>query len=167
MRGLTSRVALVRDRATTSLADVQSAIVTAVLVAVVFGASAVLAAGAWVLFRLSTPLERMVRTAEALEHGEEVSFSPERDDEIGALSGSLQRLQSSLRSRYEAAAETAERAAIFNRVSELISYADDEESIVSAASAAAQRISRSPLGDLLLINASRDQLHVAAQWGNS
>jgi diguanylate cyclase (GGDEF)-like protein len=148
---------------TLSRTEVQ--IVAVMAAAVTLMALGVISGAIWVLRRLSNPLDRLVRTAEALERGDDVSFDSHRADEIGMLAGSLERLQRTLRGRYQAAAEAAERGTVFNQVSELISYADDEEAIVRAARAAVERLLPSRAGDLLLINPSLDRLRVAAAWG--
>jgi diguanylate cyclase (GGDEF)-like protein len=147
------------------LSSTQVQIVGVMGAAVTLMALGVISGAIWVLRRLSNPLDRLVRTAEALERGDDVSFDSHRADEIGMLAGSLERLQRTLRGRYQAAAEAAERGTVFNRVSELISYADDEEAIIRAARAAVERLLPSRAGDLLLINPSFDRLRVAAAWG--
>ena len=143
----------------------QVVVVTVIGVAMAMIVAAAILAAIWVVRRLSSPLDRLVRTTEALERGDEVSFDSYRNDEIGVLAGGLDRLQRSLRGRYQAAAEAADRGTVFNRVSELISYADDEEAIVRAARAGVERLLASRAGDLLLINPSLDRLRVAASWG--
>jgi diguanylate cyclase (GGDEF)-like protein len=150
-----------------TLMGTQTLIVTIIGAALGLMALGVVLSAIWILRRLSNPLDRLVRTVEALERGEDVSFDSKRSDEIGLLAGSLERLQRTLRGRYQAAEVAAQRGRIFNRVSELISYADDEEAIVRAARAAVERLVPSRAGDLLLINPSLDRLRVVASWGSA
>jgi diguanylate cyclase (GGDEF)-like protein len=156
-------LSLQTERDTVSQAQVVVVMVIGVAMAMIVAAATL--AAIWVVRRLSTPLDRLARTTEALERGDEVSFDSYRNDEIGVLAGGLDRLQRTLRGRYQAAAEAADRGTVFNRVSELISYADDEEAIVRAARAGVERLLPSRAGDLLLINPSLDRLRVAASWG--
>ena len=126
---------------------------------------AVVLLGASLIRVISGPLARLNRTAHRLIAGEQVTFVPERDDEIGALAEVLERLRRDAASRYEAARVEAETAETFNQLAELTSFAQDEPTLVDAASRVLQRIAPSPRGQILLLNNSTNRLIVAATWG--
>jgi diguanylate cyclase (GGDEF)-like protein len=148
--------------------DRAQALVLGLLVVAVAIVAVLLSIGAWWIYRrVAAPLATLVRTAEALERGESVNFVAERPDELGTLAVTLERLQATAKRRYDTAAEMAERSTVFNRLSELISYASDEHAIIRAGTAAFERLVPNVGGDLLLVNASFDQLRVVTSWGDA
>jgi diguanylate cyclase (GGDEF)-like protein len=129
--------------------------------------SAVVIALAWVWLTrtVSEPLHRLNARARQVIAGEDLPFVPERDDEIGALADVLERLRQDAMGRYRSARLEADRAAVFNQLAELISFAQDEEALVVAASKTLRRIADAERGDLMLVNNSTNRLIVAATWG--
>jgi diguanylate cyclase (GGDEF)-like protein len=146
--------------------DVGSLGVTLYLVIVSAGAAILpLAVGFWLIRRISAPLRRLNRTAAALVAGESVIFRAERDDEIGALAGVLEQLRVGVEERFVAARGEAKRAATLNQLGDLMSFATNEEELVTAAVHAIRRLADSPRGDVMLVNNSTNRLMVAAAWG--
>ena len=125
----------------------------------------VMAAGIWLIRSISGPLHRLNRTAQALVAGERVTFVPEQDDEIGALAFVLERMRLDAGTRYDSARSEAETAATFNQLAELTSFAQNEETLVGAATRVLARIAPSPRGQVMLLNNSTNRLVVAATWG--
>jgi diguanylate cyclase (GGDEF)-like protein len=123
--------------------------------------------GAWITRSISGPLRRLNLTAHALVAGEDVTFRAERDDEVGALAGILERLRLDAAGRYNTARLEASRAATFNQLAELTSFAQDEESLVAAAVKTLRRIAPTPRGHIMLVNNSTNRLIVAAGWGEN
>lgn len=123
--------------------------------------------GAWLTRTISGPLNRLNHTAAALVAGQAVSFQPERDDEVGALAGILERLREDVGSRYDTARRDGEHAAIFNRLAELTSFASDEQELVEAAVHAIRRLTPADHGDILLANPSQNRLMVGVAWGEN
>jgi diguanylate cyclase (GGDEF)-like protein len=123
--------------------------------------------GAWLARSISGPLRRLNSTAQALVAGEQVTFEPEHDDEIGALAGVLERLRLDAAGRYNSARLEASRAATFNQLAELTSFAQDEDSLVEAAVKTLRRIAPTPRGHIMLVNNSTNRLIVAAGWGDN
>ena len=121
--------------------------------------------GVWLIRSISGPLTRLNRTAHGLIAGEDVTFVAERDDEIGALAQVLERMRLDASSRYDSARSEAETAATFNQLAELTSFAQDEATLVQAATRVLQRIAPSPRGQVMLLNNSTNRLIVAATWG--
>ena len=169
VRGATQRVELeIRDIRAAAIAQVdqtQTIVINLIVVGVTVIAAGLLFAAWWIFRRVAAPLDRLVETAEALEKGDAVSFVAEREDEIGTLADTLERLQKSVQRRYAAAADMAERSTVYNRLSELISYASDEAAIIRAGMAAFERLVPNRGGDLLLVNPSFDALRVVTAWG--
>ena len=123
------------------------------------------AAGWWLVRSISGPLHRLNRTAQALIAGQDVTFVPENDDEVGALAGVLEQMRADGASRFESARKEAEMAVIFNQLAELTSFAHDEPTLVDAATRVLGRITPSDRGQMLLLNNSTNRLTVAAAWG--
>ena len=121
--------------------------------------------GTWLTRRVSGPLVRLNRTAQALVAGEAVSFRAERDDEVGALAEMLERLRIDVGSRYDAARREGEHAGTFNQLAELTSFASDEQELVDAAAHALRRLVPVTRGDILLANPSQNRLTVGTSWG--
>ena len=112
-----------------------------VIVLAVLGYGGVLVFGAyWVVSRVGRPLDGLVTTAEAMERGEPVRFVAHRADEIGTLAQTIDRLQDAVQQRYVAASAMAEQSTILNRLSELVSYADNEDAVIRAGGAALERM---------------------------
>lgn len=65
------------------------------------------------------------------------------------------------------AKRAADRALLFNRLAERVTFASDEEELVGAATATLQRLVPSPAGDLLLLNSSLDRLFVGGAWSGA
>jgi diguanylate cyclase (GGDEF)-like protein len=171
VRGALGRVDLavrsVRSEAITALADTRR-FVDAVIVGVVAAYGAALVAGAWWTFqRIARPLDALAGTAEALERGESVEFVAERDDEFGTLAVTLERLQRTAQQRCLSAAAIADRSTVFNRLSELVSYAENEDAVVRAGVAALERLLPNRGGEVMLVNPSFDQLRVHSAWGQA
>ena len=165
LRRVDRTISTVRATGLATIGDAQELLST-VIPAAVIGYGLVLVSGAgWIFTRVARPLDRLAETAERLEAGEAVQFVPERDDEIGTLAMALDRLQRTVLQRYESAATMAERSTIFNRLGELVSYANDEDAIIRAGSAALDRLVPSRGGEVLLVNPSFDQLRVHSTWG--
>ena len=163
LRGITIGL---HDAATSALVDMvdnQQALIVPLVAAVTL---LIVAAGYWLMRSISGPLHRLNRTAEALTAGEQVTFVPERDDEIGALAAVLERMRAEAESRYGAARSEAATAATFNQLAELTSFAQDEATLVDAATRVLQRIASSPRGQVMLLNNSTNRLSVAATWGD-
>ena len=163
---LETRLAI--ERAATD-AQIEAAIpeLATVLVPLGVGTTVLLALlGMWLIRSISGPLMRLNRTAEALAAGEAVTFRPERDDELGALAEVLERLRVDVGARYELARLEGERAATFNQLAELTSFARDEAELVQAASWAVRRLVPTTGGDILLANPSQNRLTVGAAWGD-
>lgn len=169
VRGALSRVDLaIRDIRQAAIGDMDA---TRLLLngviggAVLFYGLVLIAGGWWAFRRVAVPLDELVTTAEALERGEPVRFIARRDDEIGQLAVTLERLQGTVQQRYESAAALAARSTIFNRLSELVSYAEDEDAVIRAGVAAFERLVPHRGGEVLLVNPSFDQLRVHSAWG--
>jgi len=60
---------------------------------------------------------------------------------------------------------SADRAAVFARLSERLTFAIEETDLIHAATGALSLLLPTAEGDLLLLNASQDRLQVAAAWG--
>ena len=169
VRGALGRVDLaiadVRADALASIEQRRDGLVTVIVFAVTLYGATLLLGALWALGRVAVPMHRLVSTAEALERGEPVHFSSGRADEIGTLAETLERLRLAERHRYETVNHLAERSTILNRLSELISYANDEAAVVRAGGAALERLVPNRGGEVLLVNPSFDQLRVHAVWG--
>ncbi|MDP9467841.1 MAG: sensor domain-containing diguanylate cyclase [Chloroflexota bacterium] len=122
--------------------------------------------GAWLIQSISGPLQRLNRTAEAIVSGGEATFIAEQDDEIGGLAIALERLRVDAQERYRDARVEAETAATFNQLAELTSFANDEATLVEAATRVLERIAPSPRGEVSLLNNSTNKLVVSASWGD-
>lgn len=149
--------------------EIQAAIPTMAAIVVPFGAiMALLLAfvGSWLTRTISGPLVRLNRTAEALVAGEEVEFRAERHDEVGALADILERLRTDVGARYDDARREGERAAIFNQLASLTSFASNEQELVDAAVHALRRLIPDTRGDILLANPSKNRLTVGTAWGD-
>ncbi|MCV0404015.1 MAG: diguanylate cyclase [Chloroflexi bacterium] len=170
IRGALGRVDLgigeVRRAAIASIGEAQQFVLVVIGAAVIIFATALLGGGWWMYRRIAQPLHRLVGTAEALERGVEVQFVAARHDEIGTLAETLERMQQTIRQRYETATELADRSTVFNRLSELVSYAGDETAIIRAGTAAFERLVPNRGGEVLLVNPSFDQLRVHSVWGD-
>lgn len=155
-------------RAATSLAlNSMVGNLQAIFVPVVAIMSILIASGGmWLIRWISGPLHRLNLTAQSLIAGEEVTFVPENDDEIGALSLVLERLRLDAAARYDEARDDAQTAATFNQLAELTSFAQNEQTLVEAATRVLQRIAPSPRGQIMLLNNSTNRLTVAAAWGD-
>jgi diguanylate cyclase (GGDEF)-like protein len=121
----------------------------------------------WVGRTVSAPLRRLNARAREVINGVDAPFVAERDDEIGELAEVLERLRREAAGRYLTARLEADRAAVFNQLAELISFAQDEETLVNAAIRTLQRVAPSPRGDVMLVNNSTNRLIVAAGWGEN
>jgi diguanylate cyclase (GGDEF)-like protein len=154
-----------QDRA---VADAQAALprIAAVVVPIGLAMTGLLAIlGFWLTRTISGPLVRLDRTAQQLIAGQEVTFHAEHDDEIGELATVLEQLRLDAQGRYTTARHDAERAATFNRLAELTSVADDDESLVNAAMVTLRRLVATDRGDVQLVNSSENRLTIAAAWG--
>jgi diguanylate cyclase (GGDEF)-like protein len=123
--------------------------------------------GFWLIRSISGPLHRLNRTAQQLVDGDEVTFRPEHNDEIGALASILETMRLESASRYRTARTEAETAATFNQLGELTSFAQDEDTLVAAAVKVLQRVAPSPRGQVMLLNNSTNRLMIAASWGEN
>ena len=121
--------------------------------------------GAWLTRSISGPLHRLNGTARAIAAGEEVAFAPEHDDEIGGLAIALEQLRVDASTRYRDARVEAETAATFNQLAELMAFAQNEETLVEAATRVLHRIAYSERGSVMLLNNSTNRLIVGAAWG--
>jgi diguanylate cyclase (GGDEF)-like protein len=121
--------------------------------------------GAWLTRSISGPLSRLNRTARAILAGEQVTFAAEHNDEIGGLAVALEQLRVDASVRYRDARIEAETAATFNQLAELTSFAQNEETLVDAATLVLQRIAPSERGQVMLLNNSTNRLIVSAAWG--
>lgn len=119
----------------------------------------------WVTRSVSGPLGRLISRAREVNAGVDLPFRPERDDEIGALALILERLRLDAAGRYTAARLEADRAATFNQLAELTSFAQDESDLVDAAVRTLARIAPTTRGQVLLLNNSTNRLIIAAGWG--
>jgi GAF domain-containing protein/HAMP domain-containing protein len=119
----------------------------------------------WVSRTVSGPLLRLNATARAVTAGADSQFVAESDDEIGELAVVLERLRRDAADRYRTARTEADRAAVFNQLAELISFAQDEDALVSAAVRTLQRVAPTQRGDVMLVNNSTNRLLVSAGWG--
>lgn len=150
------------SQALRAMVDDQQQLVVPIVVVV---SLATALAGMWLMRSISGPLHRLNVTAQALTTGKAVAFVPEQDDEIGALATVLERMRTDAASRYERARSEAETAALFNQLAELMTFAQDEQTLVDAAALMLQRVAPSPTGQVLLLNNSTNRLMVAATWG--
>ena len=170
IRGALGRVDLaisdIRDSAFESLAQGRRVTDIVIVGTVAAYGAALILGGLWLVRRVERPLAELVTTAEALERGERVRFVPRREDEIGTLATTLERLQATAQQRYESTAALADRSTVMNRLSELMSYADDEDAVIRAGVAALERLVPSRGGEVLLVNPSFDQLRVHSGWGD-
>lgn len=162
---LDESIGVVRGDAIASLGETQRFVDLVILVAVSVMGVAMLLGARWILANVARPLDRLVDTAEALERGEKVGPPMDRDDEIGTLAVALARLHETAQQRYVSAEAIAERSTIFNRLAELVSYAEDEDAVIRAAVAALERLVPNRGGEVLLVNPSFDQLTVHSAWG--
>jgi CHASE3 domain sensor protein len=121
--------------------------------------------GAWFIRRISGPLDRLNRSVDLLATGGTVAFTPEHDDEIGALALAMERLRRELLARYNEVSDEADRASVYARLDELTSFASDEGELVKAAIATLGRLVPSERGDILLLNPSMNRLTVGGTWG--
>jgi diguanylate cyclase (GGDEF)-like protein len=121
--------------------------------------------GAWLTRSISGPLDRLNKTARSITAGEEVGFAAEHDDEIGGLAIALEQLRVDASTRYRDARAEAETAATFNQLAELMSFAQNEQTLVEAATRVLQRIAPSERGSVMLLNNSTNRLIVGAAWG--
>jgi diguanylate cyclase (GGDEF)-like protein len=123
--------------------------------------------GTWLTRSISGPLRRLNKTTEALVAGEQVTFSPERDDEVGGLAEVLERLRVDAGQRYELALLESRRSRIFNQLAELTSFAQDEAELVTVAGRSIRRLVHTTGGDILLANPSQNRLAVGVAWGEA
>jgi len=169
VRGALGRVDLavadVRAGAIASLADTELLLDVVIALAVAIYIIGLGFGGYWIVTRVSRPLDTLVQGAEALERGEPVHITARRDDEIGKLAETIDRLHQAVQQRYAAAASLADQSMTLNRLSELISYASDEEAVIRAGRATLQRLIPSRGGEVLLVNPSFDQLRLHSTWG--
>lgn len=159
---------LVVERAATA-AQIRDAVPGLATVVVPLGlATTVLLAllGTWLTRSISGPLRRLNRTTEALVAGEDVTFKPERDDEVGALAEVLERLRVDAGQRNNLVAVERDHSETFNQLAELTSFAQDEAELVSAAGRAIRRLVATTGGDILLANPSQNRLTVGVAWGD-
>jgi len=159
---ITARHVAALDRVQVAIRNITAVIVPFAVVTTV----ALVMLGIWLVRTISGPLQRLDHTAQALISGEEVTFVPERDDEIGSLARVLERLRVDARERYGVAMSEAERAATFNRLADLTSFARDETELIGVAVRTLRRIAQSSRGDILLVNNSTNRLVVSAAWGD-
>jgi diguanylate cyclase (GGDEF)-like protein len=122
--------------------------------------------GAWLTRSISGPLLRLNRTARSILAGEQVTFAAEHNDEIGGLAVALEQLRVDASVRYRDARVEAETAATFNQLAELTSFAQDEDTLVRAATLVLERIAPSVRGHVMLLNNSTNRLIVGAAWGD-
>ena len=122
--------------------------------------------GAWLTRSISGPLQRLNSAARAIAAGEEVTFAAEHDDELGGLAIALEQLRVDASTRYRDARVEAETAATFNQLAELTSFAQNEETLVDAATRVLERLAPSPRGHVMLLNNSTNRLIVGAAWGD-
>lgn len=155
----------IRTEALSAIDATRATVDTVILLAVLSYGAVLLGGALWVMSRIGRPLDDLVRTAEALARGESVRFEARRADEIGTLAVTLEELQVTAQQRYEAVAGMADQSTTLNRLSELMSYADDEDAVVRAGCAALERLVPSHGGEVLLVNPSFDQLRVHSGWG--
>jgi len=149
--------ALAEQRQRTS-AQIAAAIPDLAFVIVPFGAVVtmiLLLMGLWLTRTISGPLVRLNQTAEALVAGEDVSFTAERRDELGALADVLERSRVDVGARYETARLESAHAGTFNQLAELTSFASGEPELVRAAVHAIRRLVPAERGDILLANPDR------------
>ena len=149
-------------------AHIAAAIPDLAYIIVPFGAAVtmiLLLIGVWLTRTISGPLLRLNGTAEALVAGEDVSFTAERDDELGALANVLERSRVDVGARYDTARRESAHAGTFNQLAELTSFASDEQELVRAAVHAIRRLVPAERGDILLANPSQNRLTVAVAWG--
>jgi diguanylate cyclase (GGDEF)-like protein len=160
-------VALTEQRQRTA-AQIDAAVPDLAFIIVPFGAIVtllLLLIGVWLTRTISGPLVRLNRTAEALVAGEDVSFTAERRDEVGALADVLERSRVDVGARYDTARRESAHAGTFNQLAELTSFASDEQELVRAAVHAIRRLVPAERGDILLANPSQNRLTVAVAWG--
>ena len=152
-----------------TIADVDRAMTTLIAIIVPVGLTTTIVLtllGVWLTRTISGPLQRLDRTAHALVAGDDVTFVPERDDEIGSLALVLERLRVDARDRYGVAISEADRAATFNRLADLTSFARDEGELLDVAVRTLERVAPSTRGDILLLNNSTNHLVLSAAWGD-
>lgn len=136
-------------------------------IAAVFAILAVALTGFWLIRTISTPLDRLIATAERVRDGESVAFEASGDDEVGRLAATLEALRQELADRYEDVRRDVAQARTFNRLAELMTFATNEHELVDAAVVTLGRLVPSERGELALLNPSLDRLVVAAAWGEA
>ena len=134
---------------------------------IVFALAFIPAIGLWLVRSVSSPLERLIVTAERLRNGESVSFSSTRRDEIGVLASALEKLQIEREARLRDVQQDVEEANAFNQLSELMTFATSEPELVDASVVTLADLVPSPRGTIALVNPSNNRLVVGAVWGNS
>lgn len=157
----------IRAEALASTEDAESFMTLVILLAVIVYGSALSLGAIWLVRRVAGPLDALSRSAEAMERGEPFAFVATRQDEIGGLAGTMARLHAIVEQRYAVVSAMAEQSSVLNRLSELVSYADDEDAVIRAGAAALERLVPSSGGAVALVNPSFDQLRVHSSWGES
>lgn len=155
----------IRADALASTEDAESFMTLVILLAVILYGSTLSIGAIWLVRRVAAPLDALSRSAEAMERGESFSFVARRQDEIGGLAEAMARLHATVEQRYAVVSAMAEQSSVLNRLSELVSYADDEDAVIRAGAAALERLVPSSVGAASLINPSFDQLRVHSSWG--
>jgi diguanylate cyclase (GGDEF)-like protein len=149
-----------------AIADLAQSTTRFLVLAALFATTVIVLVGWWLMRSISTPLDRLIATAERVRNGESVAFRAEGNDEIAVLARTLERLRLELEDRYHDVHRDAAQAQTFNRLSELMTFAASEAELVNAAVVTLQRLVPSARGELLLLNPSLNRLVVAAAWGD-
>jgi diguanylate cyclase (GGDEF)-like protein len=149
-----------------TIVDMAESTTRFLMLAALFAATVIVLVGWWLMRSISTPLDRLIATAERVRNGESVPFRTEGNDEIAVLARTLERLRLDLEDRYHDVHRDAAQAQTFNQLSELMTFAASESDLVSAAVVTLERLVPSDRGELLLLNPSLNRLVVAAAWGH-
>lgn len=120
-----------------------------------------------VLRSVNDPIDRLIADIQTAESSGHADFDVGRQDEIGELARTLDRLHASIAGRYEVARIEAERAELFNLLGERISFAESESELIDAGVEVLRRLIPDSSGSLLLLNSSGDHLTAAATWGQA
>ena len=113
------------------------------------------------------PLGRLVSTAKLVESGADVSFVPERQDEIGALGSALEGMRRQLHAEQERSRVSALHSDVVNRFTELSAFLQTDAQVAEALLQAFEELVQPDGGVVHISNRSKDRATVEASHGTS